>query len=141
MGYWEPDEYHKGLSWSIGVPNDQRRNPLDKIYREHIQYESSTIAIHSTNYGIDTTIEKEWKGAAGVWTPKERDFSLDADFALPAETKEGLGHHAARFVSSRSSQPTTTQASWTTRRGIESGGGDTKGCDKGSRAQKQGRSR
>ena len=54
--------------------------------------------IYTSNYGVRTTIKKEWISVAGKWTPDNRIFDLDEGFTMPPETMNIEEQHKRRMI-------------------------------------------
>jgi hypothetical protein len=99
--------YDAGLAHRIGPLND--KDVVGAMWSEHNIEEYSKEEIITTNYGVRTDPLKEWKAAAGEWTPQRisaagewtkenRSWKLVSNFEIPEETKIIKGRHKRRAV-------------------------------------------
>jgi hypothetical protein len=90
------EAYDAGLAPRIGPLND--KHVLGAMWSEHNLTEYSQKEFTTVNYGVTTDALREWKAAAGEWTPGNQRWKLVSMFKIPKETKNIKGEHRRRAV-------------------------------------------
>ena len=97
FSYGTREVYEGGLNEHIGMPND--KDPVEEMWREHCWFAyARDKKLHTRNYGIDTTPEKEFRAAAGRWSPLDRSFEPLEGFEIPEETVNCPQHHRRKVL-------------------------------------------